>query len=111
MTVSFLRVHKRMRYKNRCFQNVFLCFCAFPCIALHRQNGLIYLNLQKVVELLTSGRKGLRGAELKVPQLILCSEKTKQQQLQRDQEKRKQGSVFFTSKSEACALCLQSPLR
>lgn len=37
--------------------------------------GFIYLNLQKVVELLTRGRKGFRSAELKVPQLILCSER------------------------------------
>jgi hypothetical protein len=34
-----------------------------------------YLNLQKVVELLACGREGLRSAKLKVPQLILCSEK------------------------------------
>lgn len=39
--------------------------------------GLIYLHLQKVVELLTRGWKGLRSAELKVPQLVLCSERKK----------------------------------
>lgn len=50
----------------------FLYLCESPKQKIH---GLIYLNLQKVVQLLTCGRKGLRSAELKVPQLILCSGK------------------------------------
>lgn len=55
----------------------------------------LYLNLQKVVELLTCGRKGFRRAELKVPQLVLCSGKqTKHRELQRGREGRKRGSYL-----------------
>ena len=41
----------------------------------HKACVSIYLHLQKVVQLLTRGREGLGGAELKVPQLVLCSGK------------------------------------
>ena len=41
----------------------------------HKACVSIYLHFQKVVQLLTRGREGLGGAELKVPQLVLCSGK------------------------------------
>lgn len=62
---------------------------------------LIYLNLQKVVELLTCGREGLRSAELKVPQLVLCSERNKTTRTAKGPRK---DAVFLTSKSEACTV-------
>lgn len=40
---------------------------------------MIYLNLQKVMELLARGREGLRSAELKVPELVLGSERERDQ--------------------------------
>lgn len=55
-------------------------FCFFSVLFFYKalkKTKTFYLNLQKVVELLTCGRKGLRSAELKVPQLILCSERNK----------------------------------
>lgn len=93
-----------------------LCFSIG--LKTERTCGLIYLNLQKVVELLTCGRKGLRSAELKVPQLILCSERNKtERKLQRDQKRRGNIGVFLlTSKSwslwarsisSSSLLCLQ----
>lgn len=75
---------------------------------------MIYLNLQKVVELLTCGRKGLRSAKLKVPQLVLCSERQKTTRTAKGPRKEEMlflFCVFFSppSKSEAC-MVIASPL-
>lgn len=70
-----------MKSECICFKNELFAFVPFSSKSLHKRDGLIYLHLQEVVELLTRGRKGLRSAELKVPQLVLCSgggEKTKE---------------------------------
>lgn len=73
-----MSVDKIIIHKSSDFQKSFLS-CSVFSTGLKKQKtcSLIYLHLQKVVELLTCGRKGLRSAELKVPQLILCSERNK----------------------------------
>lgn len=67
------------------FKNLWFCFVVFS-----------YLNLQIVVELLTCGRKGLWSAKLKVPELVLCSERNKT-----TRPKKIKISVF---QSEACTV-------
>lgn len=84
-------------------------------MALCKQNSLIYLHLQEVMELLTRGRKRLRSAELKVPQLILCSGKKRKEagtiKGPGIKGKRKHGGVFFTTKSQPYTLyCLKSTI-
>lgn len=57
------------------------------------------------MELLTCGRKGLRSAELKVPQLILCSERNKTTGTAKGPRKEETEKCFSPHiKSEACTV-------
>lgn len=119
---SHIRIDKSIIHKSSDFRTSLLCLCFFSVFFFYRAQK----NRKYVVWFTSTSRKSwsfLHVAEKvsevpnsKYHSLFFVLKKTRQQELQRGQEKRKHRSVFPTSKSKACTviasllLSLSSPL-